>query len=144
MQIYLANKNTYALIDDGDYNLVKEYKWYLDDMGYARSSSNKQNIRLHQLVFGKASKGMVIDHINQNRLDNRKENLRYLPHRSNLINSGAPVNNTSGIRGVRWDKSRNKWIAYIGMGERHYVKIFNQLEQAIAWRKDKENAYFYS
>lgn len=59
-------------------------------------------------VYGKLPSG-DIDHINRIRNDNRIENIRDIPHSLNIINQKLKTNNTSGIRGVSWDKSRNKW-----------------------------------
>ena len=54
-----------------------------------------------------------IDHINRVRDDNRIENLREVTRSCNMRNSGLQTNNTSGIKGVCWDKRRKKWYARI-------------------------------
>lgn len=56
---------------------------------------------------------MVIDHINGNGLDNRRENLRIVTQSANVMNSGNYRSNTSGKRGVSWQPDREKWYAYI-------------------------------
>lgn len=53
---------------------------------------------------------MVTDHINQNPLDNRKANLRIVTNSKNLFNRGKNTNNTSGFKGVSWDKTRNNGL----------------------------------
>jgi hypothetical protein len=55
----------------------------------------------------------LIDHINGDPLDNRICNLRLCDHSLNMANRGAPANNTSGVKGVVWDRSRGKWAARI-------------------------------
>ena len=55
----------------------------------------------------------LVDHIDRNRLNNRYKNLRIVTNQHNLHNSGNCKNNTSGIRGVCFDKKRQKWFAQI-------------------------------
>ena len=82
-KIYLSGKrgaDLYAIIDNEDYSIVSKYKWYLSTGGYAftnywKGTKNHFNLMLHHLVFGK-KKGSAIDHINREKLDNRKQNLR--------------------------------------------------------------------
>lgn len=67
--------------------------------GYATTNVNKKLVKLHQLVIGKAPDGYVTDHINQNKLDNRKSNLRYATLSQNRINT-SHHKNKHGYRGV--------------------------------------------
>lgn len=84
-----------AIIDDEDYAKLSTFKWSINN-GYAISTTGHGS--MHQIVLG-AKPGMVIDHINRNRLDNRKENLRHATHSQNALN--RIHRNTSGYRGVR-------------------------------------------
>lgn len=59
-----------------------------------------------------------IDHINGDRLDNSKENLRICTKGENQRNSGKQVNNTSGYKGVSWCKKDRKWVAQISHGNK--------------------------
>lgn len=54
--------------------------------------------------------GMQVDHINQNKHDNRFENLRVATPAQNCMNQRKPTHNTSGCMGVIWRPSRNKWM----------------------------------
>ncbi len=58
-----------------------------------------------------------VDHINRNSLDDRIENLREVSRQCNMRNTGNPKNNTSGVKGVSWDKSQRKWKVRIGINE---------------------------
>lgn len=56
-----------------------------------------------------------IDHINRNRADNRIENLREVSRTQNNYNHPMRTDNTSGVRGVSWNKIKNKWRVYINV-----------------------------
>lgn len=76
------------VIVDDDFDTSKmRWKIYLNKRGYAYTQSPGVNhmIAVHHLVIGKKP-GYVVDHINGNRLDNRKDNLRFVTHRENGIN----------------------------------------------------------
>jgi len=83
-----------------------------------------------------------VDHINADRADNRIQNLRLVTNQENNKNKRLSANNTSGIMGVCWDKSRGKWSAQIRVD---FVRInlgrFDDMELAIAARKAAEAKY---
>ena len=82
------------------------------------------------------------DHRNLKRDDNRFENLRPATHRENQGNQGIRSDNTSGAKGVSWDKSREKWEAYITRDERkHHLGRFDSREDAAAayWKAAREH-----
>jgi len=109
-----GNVRDYAIIDTEDYEKVNDIKWAMDGHGYAtHSRRNGVSIRLHRIVLGLTSNDMNPDHIFGNLLDNRKSQLRVCTHQQNISNSKRPKNNTSGYKGVTWDKSKNKWQAQI-------------------------------
>lgn len=85
---------------------------------------------MHHLILSKKT-GFDIDHINGNRVDNRKENLRYLTRKENIINR-SKSNSSSGIVGVYWDKNRNKWKAQCKIaGSVSNIGRYSTLEEAI-------------
>lgn len=74
-----------------------------------------------------------IDHINMDRSDNRLANLRHATRGENTCNRGAQINNTSGFKGVTWDKRSMKWMAQIGaFGKNHNLGLFATAEEAHA------------
>ena len=128
-----------ALIDLEDIEKVKDIKWCLGRNGYVH---NKKVGFLHRLIMD-CSEDMVVDHINHNILDNRKENLRICTHSQNSMNQSVSNRNTSGVKGVSYDKSRNKWLARITFNQKHInLGRFNTLEEAIEARKQAELEYF--
>lgn len=106
------------LIDLEDLDTVIVKKWRCWKGSYYTGNSNP--ITIHQFLLN-ASSDMVIDHINGNRADNRKSNLRICSQQQNLCNVAIKSNNKSGIAGVCWDKKRNKWVAEIRF---NYIKCF--------------------
>lgn len=97
-----------ALVSPEDYDKVKGFRWY--GQTYAKGTINKKPTTMHQHLMGKAPKGMVIDHINGNGLDNRRENLRFASLSLNSQNKKVNKDNTSSkYIGVR--KEGSKWRA---------------------------------
>lgn len=89
----------FAVVDDCDYVWLSQYKWYLSSYKYAARtvrlpspSRKKRMLRMHRAIMehhGVNLQGLLVDHINRNRLDNRLENLRILGHKENCQNSFA-------------------------------------------------------
>jgi hypothetical protein len=116
-------QNKYALVDNSDFGKVSEFKWRFGKNGYAlrheyyggekgkiHATRKVKTIYLHNFVFGENEN--VIDHINQNKLDCRKDNLRSCSHSQNQANQGLQKNNTSGYKGVI-KTPFNTWAARI-------------------------------
>ena len=86
---------------------------------------------LHRLLM-RCPKGLEVDHINHNTLDNRSCNLRLANRSENMQNrAGANHNNLSGIRGVYWEKERGLWRAEVRVGSvRARLGRFSSLHDA--------------
>lgn len=127
--------------DKEDYDLISEYCWHSDSKGYIVTVRPK-NIRMHRLVM-KIEGNDIIDHINLNKADNRKENLRIVTNSQNRMNTRIPICNTSGTKGVCYVKSRDKWCAYISVNKKRItLGRYNNIEDAIAAREAAEKLYF--
>ena len=124
----------FALVDNKDFIKFVNLKWYLDSTGYASKRINKKTIRLHQFLIGK-KQGKIIDHINRNKLDNRRKNLRFVTHQQNQRNRS--------VKGICWDKSRNKWLASIKLNYKDiYLGRFKYKKDALKARKLGEKKYW--
>jgi hypothetical protein len=89
-----------------------------------------ENILLHRFLVS-APDGMDVDHINGNTFDNRKENLRICTHSENQKNQKLRINNTSGAKGVSYDKRKKKWRPRITVdGKELFLGYFERLEDA--------------
>jgi hypothetical protein len=119
IQVYNKNRQLkfQALIDCEDYERVKDYKWH-SGAGQV-ISSNKVGL-LARFIMGTTDPKIQVDHINHNRLDNRKENLRICTNAENNRNKKKTKSNTSGYKGVYWNTKTGKWIAQIMVDGKHY------------------------
>lgn len=111
-------KGLFALVDDRDYAYLAGFKWCWSN-GYAVRSARLPDgryttVRMHRDILGLVRGDRVeIDHWNLNKIDNRRHNLRPATRPQNGRNRGKNANNTSGFKGVCWDKSRELWMASI-------------------------------
>lgn len=115
------NIKAVALISKWNIFKVSPYKWSMNRKGYAMAKVEGKSILLHKFLLP-TMKGMLVDHINQNKLDCRDENLREATPSQNCHNSKINSNNTSGIKGVRYIKKSGKWSAEINFEGVRYRK----------------------
>lgn len=124
--------------DLADHDLISRYRWHVNNGGYAYTSSGgeragRSHVLLHRMLLGlQQGDGQVGDHINGDRTDNRRVNLRIADHTLNAANQ-AIINDrgTSKYRGVCWDKSVQKWKAYgHASGRLHNLGFFLGEEEA--------------
>lgn len=129
-EIILSKNKGITLVDDENYEWLNKYKWYLDDVGYARSTIKSKNKRIHRLIMNEP-KDMEIDHIDGNRLNNQKNNLRIVTRSQNNMNRLKVENCTSKFKGVCWNKRDKIWFAQIKINKkRFYLGNFKIEEEA--------------
>jgi hypothetical protein len=136
----------HAIVDDGDYERVAKHRWGLGSVhGYVvrqRREGRSGTVRLHREVLGLKPGDPEVDHENGDKLDNRRENLRLVTKSANMQNRhGLDGKNTSGYRGVSWDRRLCKWRAQTMLrGRYHHLGYFDTPEQAndvvVAWRAE--------
>lgn len=136
MKEITLTKGRVTIVDDSDYEALSAYNWQFDVRGYAARTSGsgypkRRHYRLHREVLGITDPNIHVDHINGDRLDNRRSNLRLCTNGENLRNRGAQKNNTSGFKGVCWNKDRNGWMAQISFqNKKHFLGVFETPEEA--------------
>jgi hypothetical protein len=131
-----------GLISLDQINKIKDFRWYEDGNGYIMSKINNKIITLHRFIMGTKINELV-DHINGDRLDCRNENLRIVTQSQNAMNAKKPNNNTSGIKGVSFSKTHNKWRAYITANKKQIdLGRFNNFEDAVNARLQAEKQHF--
>lgn len=131
------------LVDDIDKDLLED-KWYIARDYWKRTSIKPHQTQwyLHRTILERILnrplvKGEICDHVNKNKLDNRRSNLRLANHSLNAANVDKPITNKSGYKGVSYWKNTNRWKARIKYQQKHiYIGIFDTKEQAaIAYNK---------
>ena len=142
-----TSKNEEFYFDLEDYDLIKNYCWYISDEGYVKAYIPELSkiMPLHRVIIGLNDMSYDIDHKNGelSRFDNRKYNLRIATRSQNQMNKGKQKNNTSGIVGVGWHKATGKWAAYITVNKKQiHLGLFDKKEDAVKARKEAENKYF--
>lgn len=123
------------LLDDFDLDKYSKWKWTINNSGYLRRTltirkkgkkTKFKTLYLHRLIMN-PPKNMEVDHVNGNKLDNRKGNLRIVTRSINLFNGGLCKRNTSGVRGVYFNKHAKKWMVRVG-GK--YIGVYDKIEEA--------------
>ncbi len=124
--------------------LLNKHTFSLNADGYPVTKQDGKVVYLHDLVMGiEKPKGFEVDHINGNKLDNRLENLRVISHKANISKMELSVRNTSGIKGVQFDKNTNKWVARITVDNKNiHLGSFPTVDEAVKARKTAETKYF--
>lgn len=122
MKLIPLTRGKFAMVDDGDYDLVNKYNWHAYKNGntnnyYARTwlpysgNEKRQSLSMHQLVIGKKD-GLQIDHIDHNGLNNQRKNLRHCTQAENNRNVTSHKNRTSKYLGVSMSDSKVKNRSY--------------------------------
>jgi hypothetical protein len=121
-----------CIVDDDDLPVVSRMKWYAKRKVGNTYALAKGGILMHRVIMG-AGRGQIVDHIDGNGLNNRRGNLRFATHSQNSQNRKLPKNNTSGAKGVYWDKSKNAWRARIwAHGEEFFLGTYASIDAASA------------
>ena len=136
-----TSKNEPFYFDLEDYDLIKKYTWRYNEDGYLTTQPFGKIIRMHMLIMDSNGENDV-DHKNHVTYDNRKFNLRICEHFENIIHSKTYSNNTSGRKGVYWDKSRNKWMVLLTHNKKtEHLGRFDNFEDAVNAREIAEAKY---
>ena len=135
----------YAKVDPADYKRLRKYQWFATkkrNRFYVRRNppagkGKEKLIYMHKEII-EVPKGMVVDHVNHDAMDNRRANLRPATHSQNMCNvKKRPGTKHSKYKGVYWRKKNRKWEATIGFQRKNiYLGYFrSEIEAARAYDK---------
>lgn len=137
----ITGKGNSVLYSVEDWPILCRHRWHENNKGYAycnlrNEGGGRRRILMHRMILGiEDNSHLEGDHINRNRLDNRRKNLRTCTPAENTRNIGIPRHNTSGFKGVSFHKASGKWQAAIGGGQkgsRVHLGLFDTPEDAHA------------
>lgn len=139
MDFISLTKNKIAIIDSNMLQIINKNKWFAQHDSSIRNFyaartmtiAPKKVVRIlmHHMVVGKPLHGFVVDHINGDTLDNRRENLRIVTNRENSQNRSTHRNGR--LVGATYVRKNNRWQSQIQIrGRRKYLGYFKTEEQA--------------
>lgn len=135
-------QNDKFYFDRDDFDLVSQFYWHRHRQGYIYTKIDGKQVSLHRFVMN-ASPDERIDHINHQKENACKGNLRRVTTVQNCCNETLAKNNTSGCTGVNFNKRRGKWISRLMKeGISHFLGAYDSYDEAVAARKAAEEKYF--
>lgn len=136
-------KNRFAIVDEADYERLSRFKWCVSCTGrkklYACRMEGRRVVKMHREIM-RPARGLVVDHIDGNGLNNCRANLRVCTYSQNLCNR-QKYRGTTPYKGVFYRKDRDKYYARISFaGRKHYLGLYDDpVEAARAYdRKARE------
>ena len=129
----------FALVDNSDYEELSKYKWHAhknrnSNVFYAERNIKKGKgqtpLQMHRSLMG-LPKGKEVDHIDMDGLNNQRKNLRICTRSENMFNRPKYKSNTSGFKGVHFNKEHQKWRVFIAVNKKQiHVGYFINKEEA--------------
>lgn len=154
IEVFTASGRSFAVDIEDYFGVVHPYRWHASEkesgskryyvQAHDRVNNEpriKKRVWLHRLILA-APKGVTVDHINGDPLDNRRCNLRLCSTQQNSWNQKAR-DGTSSLKGVHYDRRRKKWKTEIKMGgKRHHIGRFDsEIEAAQAYEQMSRKLY---
>jgi hypothetical protein len=142
--LFPLSKRAFAMVDDADFELVSQFKWYLKPAiktSYAQRSMREPSGRfvaqsLHRFLLGVTHPKVLVDHRDRDGLNNRRNNLRVATRSQNGANQAKRPGLSSTLKGVCWRKQNRKWHAQIAVnGKKLHLGYFaDEKDAAAAYR----------
>lgn len=131
IEIKTGTRGIVTIVSKKDADL-SQYQWWVVKEHVRGRINEKRRVYIHRIILERIvgrplQRKEKTDHINQNPLDNTRDNLRLATHPQNLSNRPKPSNNTSGYKGVSFMPKHNRWRTSVGT---KHVGVFNNPEEA--------------
>lgn len=147
MKLIPLTQGKFAMVDDADHEWLNDFKWFYHKLGWSGRQSKRINgkqsiIYMHRAILG-APKGVEIDHINHNKIDNRRKNLRLCTRSQNMMNMRKGKMSKDGYKGVYIYRPNGKWVARITINGKytHIGYFYTAKEAAIAYNDKAVGAF---
>lgn len=127
-----------VLVDDEDWERLSKFKWNVDRRGYIWACRNQTHYYMHRLVMRSKSTDYYTDHINRDKADNRKCNLRICSQSQNCYNTVRDrAGFSSKFRGVHWAKDRALWLSKLVVKQKRIklAQFKDEIEAALFYDK---------
>lgn len=138
-------KGMFAKVDEADYEWLSQWPWHFANRYALRPEPGTKvgsHAAMHREIM-QTPKGMDTDHINGDKLDNRRANLRVCTRQQNHRNLRSRPGSSSQFLGVTWDRRRKNWVAHISMSRKtHHLGAFTSEEEAARARDAKARELF--
>ena len=132
--VKFTNCNEYFLCDLEDWDKLKHISWYKKENGYAINRTSGKTIYMHRMIVNCPDE-LMVDHkipVGSGVCDNRKSNLRLATSSQNNRNKSKSPRNSSGYKGVSWNKQTKKWKACIGInGKSIHLGLYDDIRDAV-------------
>jgi hypothetical protein len=140
-----AKRKVDVMVSDEDFEHLSQFHLQADEHGSVSGIFKSKKRMLLPRYIMNAPDDMEVDHIDGNRLNNQRSNLRLATSSQNKINRGPRSDNKSGYKGVSWHKQRNKWTARIMVnGFYKHLGLFDEIENAVEAYNQAATKYYGS
>lgn len=128
-------RGKFTKVDDVDFEWISQWKWYCSNFGYAVRNActvggDRFLVYMHREIM-KTPDRMDTDHVDMDRLNNQRKNLRICTRSENKRNRGKQLDNVSGYKGVSWSRIARRWQAQIKIkGKSIHLGYFTDVRKA--------------
>jgi len=148
MKEILLTQDKFAVVDDHWFDYLNQWSWqaaFEHGHWYAVRTENtpkKRIFRMHRVIMN-TPRGIVTDHKDGDGLNNVESNLRNCTNKQNIQNQKISKRNTTGYKGVSWQKRTSKWVAQISInGRQSYIGLYAKIEDAAQAYDEKAREQF--
>lgn len=147
--VVFLTQGTRCIVDTDEWKNLKDFSWYAGGHKHRRYVTSQKTVAgkrtvyyMHRMITG-CPDGLMVDHINHDTLDNRKQNLRVCTNQENQFNKKAKVTAKTNYKGVYFFRRTSRWYAQICLNgkNKHLGYYKTELEAAVAYNNAANRHY---